>query len=99
MEEAFALAIHADAARNQVRLSRLDVAVALDASDAAGALKFAQDPLQFLLALPRQAKGAEQFGDVERDVSPLPEKKQKFGCEVFHVQAGIVRQTMDLNRR
>jgi hypothetical protein len=46
LEKALALAVHPDAARNQIRLARLDVAVALDAGDAARLLQFAERALQ-----------------------------------------------------
>ena len=77
LEKAFALAVHANPAGNQVGLARLDVAIAFDARDAPGLFQFAQHPLQFLLAMRRQAKQAQQFRHVQRHVSPFSKQTQK----------------------
>ena len=68
LEKAPAFAVHPNPPWNQVRLAGLNIAVALDAGDAPGLLQFAQRALQFLLAICRQPKLAQQFGHVERDV-------------------------------
>ena len=67
-------AVHADAAGNQIRLARQDVAVALDARDLARLLQFAEHALQFLLAVGRQPEQPEQFRHIRRDVIFLPQQ-------------------------
>ena len=68
LEKAIARAVHPDAARNQIRLARLHVAIALDARDLAGLLQLLEHGLQFLLAMRRQPEPPEQFRHVQRDV-------------------------------
>ena len=94
LEKAFALTVHADPAWNQVRLTGLDVTIALDAGEAAGPFQFAQDALQFLLSLRRQMEGAEQFGNVQRHVIALGNDAQKFRFEVFHVMRELCADPM-----
>ena len=73
LQETLAGAVDADAAGNQVRLARQDVAVALDARDAAGLLQPVQFALQLLLPVARQAKLQQQFGNVRRRVVSAPQ--------------------------
>ena len=81
LEKAVALAVHADAARNQVRLARQDVAVALDAGDPARLLQFAEHALQLLLAMRRQPEQPEQFRHIGRDIIFLVQQTDDL---VFH---------------
>ncbi len=80
-EETFALAIHANPAGNEIGLAGNDVAIAFDAGDLAGLLEFAEGPLQFLLAIAREGKEVEQFGDVRREIVFLSEEPEQL---IFH---------------
>ena len=81
LEKALALAVHPDPARNQIRLARLDVTVALDARDAARLLQFAERALQHLLTVGRQPKQPEQLRHIGRDVIFLVQQTDDL---VFH---------------
>ena len=81
LEKALALAVHPDPARNQIRLARQDVTVALDAGNLARLLQFAERALQRLLTMGRQPKQPEQFRDIGRDVIFLAQQTDDL---VFH---------------
>ena len=93
LQKAFALAVHANPAGNQVRLAGLNVTIALDAGQAAGAFEFAQDALEFLLGLRRQMEGAEQLGNVQRHVIRLTDESQEFGINSVHC-GGLKRDSL-----
>ena len=81
LKKTLARAVHADAAGNQIRLARADVAVALDARDLAGLLQLLEHGLQLLLAVRREAQQAQQFRHVRGDVVFLREQADDL---VFH---------------
>ena len=81
LKKAFARAVHADAAGNQIRLARQDVTVALDARNPARLFQFAKRALQFLLAVRRQVKQPEQFRHIGRNIISLSKQPDDL---VFH---------------
>ncbi len=64
LQKTLALAVHANPPGNEVRRARLDIAIALDAGDAAGLLQLTQDALQLGQAVGRQAQSPQELRDV-----------------------------------
>ena len=59
LQKTLSLAVHPNPARDEVRLAREDVAIALGAGQPSALLQQAQRPLQFLLAIGRQTQPAQ----------------------------------------
>ena len=89
LQKSFALPVHANPAGDQVRFPRQNVAVALDAGEAASLFVLPQHLLQFLLLPGREAEGGQEFRDVEWEIVRLAQQPGEFFGESFHVKAGV----------
>ena len=68
LEKTFAGPVHTDAAGDEVRLARLDIATALGADDLALLFQISEGLLQRLLLAGTQAQELKQLGDIGRSV-------------------------------
>ena len=81
LEKTLARPVHADATRDQVRLARAHVAIALDARDLPGLFQLSQYRLQLLLLVRRQPELSQQFRHIRRHIIFLAQKPEDL---VFH---------------
>ena len=86
LKEALSLAIHANAPRDKISLAGQDVAIAFDASDAAGLFELAKGSLELLLAVWRQTEAPEQLRHIHRDVIPLRQRSQQGVGDIIYIR-------------